>query len=106
MLVLLLSCLAVCAAFAPACACLILTSPPPVAPSPPKPHTTAAARCTREGAARAAFALLWAAAALALWSLAAYFKNVWTHFVAPLAPPTPRSRPGTPGGGGGRAKRA
>ncbi|KAF8068386.1 PGPS1 [Scenedesmus sp. PABB004] len=35
----------------------------------------------------ASWLLLWAAAALAAWSLAIYFANVWTHFVAP--PPEP-----------------
>lgn len=30
-----------------------------------------------------AFWLLWFAAALAIWSLAIYFSNVWTHFIYP-----------------------
>lgn len=41
----------------------------------------------------ASFILLWGAAGLALWSLAAYFANVWTHFVMPTAVPrTPRKQ--------------
>lgn len=32
----------------------------------------------------AAFTLLWASAVLAVWSLGAYFANVWSHFVAPI----------------------
>mmetsp|Transcript_15788 Transcript_15788/g.34099 ORF Transcript_15788/g.34099 Transcript_15788/m.34099 type:complete len:267 (+) Transcript_15788:109-909(+) len=33
--------------------------------------------------ARAAFICLWAATALAVWSVAVYMANVWTHFIYP-----------------------
>jgi CDP-diacylglycerol--glycerol-3-phosphate 3-phosphatidyltransferase len=32
-----------------------------------------------------AYVLLWVATGLALWSLAIYMSNVWTHFVYPQA---------------------
>ena len=33
---------------------------------------------------RAAFLILWLGTVLAVWSLAIYFSNVWTHFVYPV----------------------
>lgn len=41
---------------------------------------------TQAGVVSASFVLLWGAAVLALWSLSAYFVNVWSHFVMPPTP--------------------
>lgn len=49
------------------------------------PAVWTAAKLTERRVVEASFLLLWGAAALALWSLAAYFANVWTHFVMPVS---------------------
>jgi phosphatidylglycerophosphate synthase len=54
----------------------------------------AAAGLTPQQVAVAAWWLLWVATVLALWSLATYFVNVWSHFVAPQQPPQPQ-QPGS-----------
>jgi len=41
--------------------------------------------CTVAAVAWSSWWLLWGAAVLAMWSLSAYFANVWTHFVYPIA---------------------
>ncbi|GBF93916.1 hypothetical protein Rsub_06165 [Raphidocelis subcapitata] len=51
------------------------------------PGVWAALRLTQARAVAASFALLWVSAALAVWSLGAYFANVWSHFVAPIDAP-------------------
>jgi hypothetical protein len=43
-----------------------------------------AARVSEEGVVRGAFMLLWGAAGLAVWSLAAYFAAAWRALTASL----------------------
>lgn len=83
-------------------ASLPTASPPPprALPRPQAPaHTLApftptlrplpaALRVTGEHAVCGSFAMLWAATGLAAWSLAAYFANVWSHFVSPAGTKT------------------
>lgn len=55
------------------------TAKQPSIGSPPAAHVS------QEGVVNASFTLLWGAAVLAIWSLCAYFANVWTHFVMPVS---------------------
>jgi hypothetical protein len=49
------------------------------------PARPPAVHVDQAGVVNASFILLWGAAVLAIWSLCAYFANVWTHFVMPVS---------------------